>query len=142
MRRGCSCLRAAPEVDGVTTMEPPASDRPLSVLLVGDDPQAARHVNDYLSARGVAVSTHTSAEGAPMLVRHARPDVVVLDLALPMTGLLALCREVRHGYANPIFVLTNHSGVQNELACLAAGADDCLSMLGAKRRASTGAGSI
>jgi two-component system response regulator RstA len=106
-------------------MIPPSPSR--SVLLVEDDPRQAARIRSCLTSHGFAVAVQATAEGVPGTVQRTRPDVVVLDLALPVAGLLDLCRRVRTGYVNPILVLTHSAREEDELASLRAGADDLVS---------------
>jgi two-component system, OmpR family, response regulator RstA len=101
-----------------TSAHSPAS----TLLLVADDPRAAARIGDSLQAHNLAVTVHPAAKGAAQTILRAQPDAVILALSLPMADLLAICRKVRPGYANPILILTDGAREEDELAILRAGA--------------------
>ena len=54
------------------------------------------------------------------------PDLIVLDLLLPVVGGLEICRRLRPGYAGPILILTALGEELDEVLGLELGADDYL----------------
>jgi two-component system response regulator MprA len=106
------------------------------VLVVEDDPAVAASVRRALEYAGFAVDV--AADGAAALVRAAagRPDLVVLDLALPVLDGLAVCRALREtaggvaagasGAGPMVLMLTARDGTTDRVAGLDAGADDYL----------------
>ena len=83
-------------------------------------------VCDYLGGAGFRVS-HT-ATGAGGLALHAREtfDAIVLDLMLPDTDGLEVCRQVRARAATPILMLTACGDAMDRVVGLEMGADDYL----------------
>src|SRR5262245_41607012 len=76
------------------------------VLLVEDDARLAGMVADYLGEAGLrAVIAPTGGEAQRLLKREAF-DVVILDLMLPDTDGLELCRHIRAESAIPLLMLT------------------------------------
>jgi two-component system, OmpR family, phosphate regulon response regulator OmpR len=65
------------------------------ILLIEDDTRLAGMVRDYLTGAGFRATT--AATGAAGLALHAREafDAVVLDLMLPDTDGLEVCRQLR-----------------------------------------------
>jgi two-component system response regulator MprA len=72
---------------------------------------------------------HTAVDGNDALLRvdDLAPDVIVLDVLMPGTDGLAVCRLLRaRGNATPILMLTARHEVSDRVAGLDAGADDYL----------------
>lgn len=77
------------------------------VLLVEDDPVLRRIVERNLAACGVAVQTAPSAEEAVRRALAERPDLLLLDLALPDRSGWDVLRALQaHGVDIPTIVLT------------------------------------
>jgi two-component system response regulator RstA len=94
------------------------------VLIVEDDERLAALTREYLSANGLAVSIVGDGITAIQRIRDENPDLVVLDLMLPGADGLAVCREVRSAYRNPILMLTARTDDMDQVLGLELGADD------------------
>ena len=81
-------------------------DKAASILIIDDEPQIRVAVRDAL--REVADRIGEAATGAEGLHAAAseRPELVVLDLGLPDTAGVDVCRELRRLLASPIIVLS------------------------------------
>ncbi len=78
----------------------------------------------HLEQAGYQVHTAANAEDALSFVRHAPPDLVLLDIALPgMDGLDAL-RELKSQHDLPVIFLTGRRRELDEVVGLELGADD------------------
>src|SRR6516165_7534438 len=80
------------------------------LLLVDDDAVLTRFYRDRLSAHGFQVNTAANGATALSFLRGAKPDLVVLDLAMPeLSGvdLLRFIRSVPKLERTPVVVLTN-----------------------------------
>ena len=102
--------------------------KPLSVMLVDDNPTFLHIATRYLAASHAAevalVGTAESAEEALALAPQVRPDAVVADLALPGLSGLDLIGRLRQGRADLVLVaLTVHDDESHRHAALQAGAD-------------------
>lgn len=100
-----------------------ADTRP-RVLIVEDDERLATLTQEYLSANGLAVSVVNDGLAAIQRIRDEVPDLVVLDLMLPGADGLAVCREVRSTFKNPILMLTARTDDMDQVLGLEMGADD------------------
>ena len=98
-------------------------------MLVVDDDRALRDaVSRALRLEGY--ETIDAADGAQALagVEEHRPDVVLLDLGLPVVDGLTVCQVLRtRGDQTPILVLTARHEVSDRVRGLDAGADDFMS---------------
>ncbi len=97
------------------------------VLVVDDDPPLRRMLERTLSAEGFRVSVAGDGGAALVAAERSAPDVIVLDVAMPLLDGLAVCRRLRaKGLATPILMLTARDAVPDRVAGLEAGADDYL----------------
>jgi len=102
------------------------------VLIVDDDEQHLRMTERLLRSAGYDVVTRTGVLGTSFVVTSERPDVVLVDLNMPMVNGDRLVPLMTRGrfeppYISPYVVL--HSGVEaNELERRAreCGADACI----------------
>lgn len=97
-----------------------------SVLVVDDDPTVREVVVSYLRADGYDVKEAADGEAALSMIRHERPDLVVLDVMLPGLDGLEVCRRIRTSTDLPVILLTALGSVQDRVAGLELGADDYL----------------
>jgi two-component system, OmpR family, response regulator len=107
----------------VTTTEP-TSPAEIRVVYVEDDDRLARLTAQYLSAHRVEVHIVSRGDRALGEVLRLRPDVVLLDLNLPGTDGLAVCREVRARCDVPIIMVTARGEEADRVLGLEGGADD------------------
>jgi two-component system, OmpR family, KDP operon response regulator KdpE len=98
----------------------------LRVLVVEDDREIRSLLQSSLSIEGFEVQTAVSVSEASALLRHAAPDVVLLDLGLPDGDGVDLVRSVRKLHALPILVVSARHQEAEKIKLLDAGADDYL----------------
>jgi two-component system response regulator MprA len=97
------------------------------LLIVEDDAHVREAVARALRFEGYDV--HTAVDGNEALVRatELEPDAILLDVLMPGTDGLAVCRRLRErGDRTPILMLTARHEVNDRVAGLDAGADDYL----------------
>jgi DNA-binding response OmpR family regulator len=94
--------------------------------LIEDDSRLAGMVSEYLGKAGFHV-IHAE-NGARGLALHERQpvDVVILDLMLPDTDGLEVCRQIRARSDSPILMLTARGDPMDRVVGLEMGADDYL----------------
>ncbi len=103
--------------------------RPPKVLLVDDDPQVVAAMKAYFEMVGIDVLTSSSVFEIPFLIGRERPDVVLLDVGMPVLDgpkiMQSLAERVRQ---STHFILFSGRS-RRELAVLAEelGAADCIS---------------
>ncbi len=98
----------------------------LRVLVVEDDPEIRALIQSSLSVEGYAVQTAVTVSEASALLRHAVPDLLLLDLGLPDGDGAVLVQEVRKHHTLPILVVSARHQETQKIALLDAGADDYL----------------
>ncbi len=97
-----------------------------SILVVEDDLFLAESLARLLTGQGYKVQTAARAADALAMVRQAAPDLMVLDLGLPDTDGVSLCRRLRTQWRFPILMLTSRSEAMDKVVGLEVGADDYL----------------
>jgi DNA-binding response OmpR family regulator len=101
----------------------PAGAGRTSVLVVEDDPGIATQLVRALSRGGYEVG-HVGTGGEAL--RWGDPDVVLLDLGLPDTDGVHVCRQLRQRSGAAIIVVTACAEESDRVTALDAGADDYL----------------
>jgi two-component system KDP operon response regulator KdpE len=98
----------------------------LRILVVEDDREIRAMMQSSLSVEGFEVQTAVSLSEARAMLKHALPDVMVLDLGLPDGDGVELVQEVRKHHALPILVVSARHQEAQKIQLLDAGADDYL----------------
>ncbi|MFC1777233.1 response regulator transcription factor [Pseudomonadota bacterium] len=97
------------------------------ILMVDDDVDLNALVTEYLARFGHHLVTATTAARGMAELRRELPDLIILDIMLPDTDGLTLCREIRSEFDVPIIMLTARGEVADRVLGLELGADDYLS---------------
>jgi two-component system, OmpR family, phosphate regulon response regulator OmpR len=96
------------------------------VLLIEDDSRLAGMVVEYLGKAGYRV-VHAETGTRGLALHEREPvDVVILDLMLPDTDGLDVCRRLRARSDGPILMLTARGDPMDRVIGLEMGADDYL----------------
>ena len=98
----------------------------LRVLVVEDDSEIRALIQSTLAVEGFSVQTAVSVSEASALLRHALPDILLLDLGLPDGDGAVLVNEVRKHHTLPILVVSARHQEAQRIQILDAGADDYL----------------
>ncbi|MGD0115193.1 MAG: response regulator transcription factor [Dehalococcoidia bacterium] len=94
------------------------------VLVVDDEPTLVATLKYNLEGEGYEVLTADNGESALLVARSKRPDLVVLDLMLPIMDGLGVCRLIRREMTVPILILTAKTEEVDKVVGLELGADD------------------
>ena len=100
-------------IEGVTT-----------VLVVDDEPIVREVVVSYLQREGFRTLEAADGDSARRLVEEDSPTLVVLDVMLPGTDGLELCRWIRARSDLPVIMLTARGEEADRIIGLELGADD------------------
>ena len=93
-------------------------------LIVEDDANIRELLRLYLEKDGFEVSG--AADGAAGLreFKRAQPDIVLLDIMLPVLDGWQVCREIRREASTPIIMITAKGETTDKITGLEMGADD------------------
>ena len=97
---------------------------PKRILVVDDEPTLVATLRYNLEREGFEVSTAADGEEALSKARTQRPDLIVLDLMLPVLSGYEVCRILQKETAVPILMLTARSDEVDKVVGLEMGADD------------------
>lgn len=96
------------------------------ILVVDDDREIRDLLKQYLEKNGMRVSTAAEGKEMQKVLESARIDLIVLDLMLPGTDGLELCRNLRVKSQTPVIMLTARGDEMDRILGLEMGADDYL----------------
>jgi two-component system response regulator MprA len=102
-------------------------DAAATVLVAEDDKSVRESLVLALELEGYEVEAVTNGEDAIATVAKLEPDVIVLDIMMPVLDGLTACRRLRAADCRtPILMLTARHEISDRVSGLDAGADDYL----------------
>jgi DNA-binding response OmpR family regulator len=102
------------------------SPRPLRILVVDDDPAMVGAITALVGTEGHQVITAYDGLTAVRRYREERPDLVLLDLAMPGPDGFTVAGRIRAEGDAPIVVVSGESSEEAKVRALGIGADDYL----------------
>ena len=96
----------------------------ISVLVVEDDRNIAELLQMYLEKEGYAVTLAGDGGEGLSKFRAIKPDLVLLDVMMPVMDGWAVCKTIRAEGKTPVIMLTAKSETDDKVAGLKSGADD------------------
>jgi DNA-binding response OmpR family regulator len=97
---------------------------PQKILVVDDEPAVTDLLAYNLRKASFEVIIAANGSAALEAVRQSRPDLILLDLMLPVMGGLEVCRELRKTSDVPIIMVTALGEEIDRVVGLELGADD------------------
>lgn len=98
---------------------------PQHLLVVDDDPAVRSLLRRGFTYEGYSVAVASSGEEALTSAQSTLPDLVVLDVTMPVMDGLEVCRQLKQEHPElPILMLTARDSPADEIAGLDLGADD------------------
>lgn len=97
------------------------------ILIVDDDNNICELLRLYLEKDGFQTIVANDGKSAIELESSAKPDLILLDIMLPMMDGWQVCREIRKSSSVPIIMLTAKSETFDKVLGLELGADDYVS---------------
>ena len=94
------------------------------ILIVEDDQTLQETLVYNLEKQGYHVSTASNGQSAVNLAREVNPDLIVLDIMLPVMDGFEVCRILRQEMNVPILMLTARDEEIDRVIGLELGADD------------------
>jgi len=95
-----------------------------TVLIVDDKLSLTRLLQEYLGKQGYRTVVADNGRNALFTARHARPDIILLDVMMPEMDGLEFIRTYRRESDTPIILLTARVEEADKVAGLELGADD------------------
>lgn len=96
----------------------------MNVAIVEDEPKLAVLLAEYLQKEGNVCTIYNDGTEALDAFARCIPDMILLDLMLPGTDGMTICRELRKFSTVPIIMLTARVEEIDKLLGLEIGADD------------------
>ncbi|MBC7229774.1 MAG: response regulator [Actinobacteria bacterium] len=97
------------------------------ILVVDDEPEILRAVKFYLEDEDFEVHVTEDGSRAAELAEALHPDLIILDVMMPVTDGIQVCRQLRSRSRTrliPIIFLTAREAVEDKIKGLEAGGDD------------------
>ena len=95
-----------------------------TILVVEDDQNISELLRLYLEKEGYTVNIADDGGKGVELYRRLKPDLVLLDLMLPVLDGWGVLRAIRQDGKTPVIMLTAKGETQDKVAGLEGGADD------------------
>ena len=96
----------------------------IKVLIVEDDKNISDLLQMYLQKEGYTVLTAADGGDGLNKFRTEKPDLVLLDLMMPVMDGWSVCAAIRAESQTPVIMLTAKSETDDKVMGLKAGADD------------------
>ncbi len=96
------------------------------ILIVEDDKNISDLLRMYLEKDGYQVESAADGPAGIQAFATYRPDLVLLDLMLPLLDGFSVCREIRALAQTPIIMITAKGQLPDKVTGLEMGADDYL----------------
>lgn len=95
------------------------------ILIIEDEPQMCMGLKDNLEFEGYTVLTALDGKTGLQLALSEKPDLILLDIMLPLVSGLDVCKELRNrGLNTPVIMLTARGEEGDKVLGLELGADD------------------
>ena len=95
-----------------------------TILIIEDEPELVGILEYLLRDEGYSVETAYNGEDALKLMKHVRPDLVILDIMLPKMDGFEVCNRIRKYTTIPVIILSAKEENEDIIKGLEIGADD------------------
>lgn len=96
----------------------------MNISIVEDEAKLAELLSEYLAKEDYKTTIHENGTEALHALQQNLPDLILLDLMLPGTDGMTICREIRKVSSVPIIMMTARVEEIDRLLGLELGADD------------------
>src|SRR5438876_9815401 len=96
------------------------------IMVVDDEKHIVELARLYITRESYEVEGDRDGSQAMTRIGQLKPDLVILDIMLPGTDGLTICKEIRKLSQVPIIMLTARDEVTDKVVGLEVGADDYL----------------
>jgi two-component system KDP operon response regulator KdpE len=94
------------------------------ILVVDDDELIIQFLRANLEAEGCQILVATDGAEALQTIKHAAPDLVILDILMPKVDGFEVLRQLREWSQVPVIMLSIREDMADKVKCLNLGADD------------------
>jgi DNA-binding response OmpR family regulator len=94
------------------------------ILVIDDEFELGEIVRDYLEEEGYKVYIAMDGEEGLKYFKRVEPQLIILDIMLPMIDGMEVCRRIRSTSNIPILMLSAKSSDTDKIISLGLGADD------------------
>lgn len=94
------------------------------IMIIEDNEKIRNELCDFLGKNGYRASAPDDFEHILDIIQKEKPDLLLLDLNLPVVDGHYICREVRKISGLPIIIVTSRDSDMDELISMNLGADD------------------
>ena len=98
-----------------------------TVLIADDDDKIRELLELYLTKEGFVVEQAADGAEAILKAQQLKPDLIVLDIMMPVMDGMEVCRQVRKFSRVPVIMLTARMEDEDRIMGLELGADDYVS---------------
>lgn len=95
-----------------------------NIMIIEDNEKIRYELGEFLGKNGYVISMPDDFEHILETIETTHPDLLLLDLNLPVMDGHFICREVRKTSVIPIIIVTSRDSDMDELISLNLGADD------------------
>lgn len=95
-----------------------------TILIADDEERMRRILTDYLRIKGYDTVEAGDGGAALTLFEATQPDMVLLDVMMPVMDGWEVCRRIRQHSQVPVIMLTARTGEEDELTGFSLGADE------------------
>ncbi|MGM9988075.1 MAG: response regulator transcription factor [Bacillaceae bacterium] len=96
----------------------------MKIMIIEDEETIRKELSFYLSNYGYDVEAVTDFKHVLTHIQKANPQLILLDINLPVYDGYYLCREIRKQSDVPIIIVTSRDNEMDELMSMNLGADD------------------
>ena len=97
---------------------------PKTILVIEDDGNIRELLRLYLEQEGYAVETAQDGLEGLRVFKRQHPDLILLDLMMPVVDGMQVMREIRNSGKTPVIMITAKGETFDKVAGLEVGADD------------------
>lgn len=98
-----------------------------TVLIVDDEEQIRELLSLYFAKEGFNVAEAADGAEALFKLQQVKPDIVLLDIMMPVIDGMEVCQQIRKFSSVPIIMLTSRTQAEDRIMGLELGADDYVS---------------
>ena len=98
------------------------------ILIADDEPQIREILRVYFNKEGFEVVEAEDGQQALSMIEKEKPDLVLLDIMMPVLDGITACEEIRRRYDIPIIMLTAKDEDDDRILGLEKGADDYIKL--------------